>query len=235
MNLKAVFFDLDGTLLPMDQEIFVKAYFSLLAKKMAPHGFDPQLLVKGIWAGTEAMIRNDGSCTNEERFWQVFPTVCGERVREYEPVLDDFYRKEFQQVKDVCGFDADADRAVKAVREKGWMAVLATNPIFPSVATESRAKWAGLDLSDFAHYTVYENSSSSKPNLLYYQSLLDRFGLKGEEVLMVGNDVGEDMIAETLGMKTFLITRDLINKKNEDVSRWPNGTLTDLISYLERI
>ena len=115
------------------------------------------------------------------------------------------------------------------------MAVLATNPIFPSVATESRAKWAGLDLSDFAHYTVYENSSSSKPNLLYYQSLLDRFGLKGEEVLMVGNDVGEDMIAETLGMKTFLITRDLINKKNEDVSRWPNGTLTDLISYLERI
>lgn len=233
MNLKAVFFDLDGTLLPMDQEIFVKAYFSLLAKKMAPHGFDPQLLVKGIWAGTEAMIRNDGSCTNEERFWQVFPTVCGERVREYEPVLDDFYRKEFQQVKDVCGFDADADRAVKAVREKGWMAVLATNPIFPSVATESRAKWAGLDLSDFAHYTVYENSSSSKPNLLYYQSLLDRFGLKGEEVLMVGNDVGEDMIAETLGMKTFLITRDLINKKNEDVSRWPNGTLTDLISYLE--
>ena len=235
MNLKAVFFDLDGTLLPMDQEIFVKAYFSLLAKKMAPHGFDPQLLVKGIWAGTEAMIRNDGSCTNEERFWQVFPTVCGERVREYEPVLDDFYRKEFQQVKDVCGFDADADRAVKAVREKGWMAVLATNPIFPSVATESRAKWAGLDLSDFAHYTVYENSSSSKPNLLYYQSLLDRFGLKGEEVLMVGNDVGEDMIAETLGMKTFLITRDLINKKNEDVSRWPNGTLTDLISYLERV
>ncbi len=27
MSMKAVFFDLDGTLLPMDQDEFVKAYF----------------------------------------------------------------------------------------------------------------------------------------------------------------------------------------------------------------
>lgn len=32
---KTYFFDLDGTLLPMDQEQFVHSYFSRLAKKMA--------------------------------------------------------------------------------------------------------------------------------------------------------------------------------------------------------
>ena len=35
MNIKAVLFDLDGTLLPMDQDIFVKSYFGLLAKKLS--------------------------------------------------------------------------------------------------------------------------------------------------------------------------------------------------------
>ena len=34
--IKAILFDLDGTLLPMDQDTFIKAYFGLLAKKLAP-------------------------------------------------------------------------------------------------------------------------------------------------------------------------------------------------------
>ena len=34
---------------------------------------------------------------------------------------------------------------------------------------------------------------------------------------MVGNDVGEDMVAEKLGMQVFLLTDCLINIKNVDV------------------
>ena len=34
MSIKVVLFDLDGTLLPMDQEVFVKAYFTGLAKAL---------------------------------------------------------------------------------------------------------------------------------------------------------------------------------------------------------
>lgn len=235
MSLKAVFFDLDGTLLHMDQEVFVKAYLGLICQKLAPYGYDPKLLVKGIWAGTEAMVKNDGACTNEERFWQVFPSVCGEGIREHESTLEDFYRKEFQQVQQVCGFDPNAKKAVSLVKELGFIPVLATNPIFPSVATESRTRWAGLDVSDFAYYTVYENSSYCKPNLSYYQCILDHLGLKGEEALMVGNDVGEDMIAEKLGMKTFLLTQNLINRNEEDLGRWRHGTYEDLFQYLKEL
>ena len=39
--IKAVLFDLDGTLLPMDEEIFIKDYFEGLTKKISPHGYDP--------------------------------------------------------------------------------------------------------------------------------------------------------------------------------------------------
>ena len=65
--MKTVFFDLDGTLLPMDQDAFVKGYFGLLAAKMKPYGYDPQTLFKSIWKGVEAMVRGDGSRRGEER------------------------------------------------------------------------------------------------------------------------------------------------------------------------
>ncbi len=233
MILKAVFFDLDGTLLPMDQDQFVKGYFARLCKKMAPYGYEPDLLVKGIWTGIEAMIKSDGSCTNEERFWQVFPTVCGQDVLNHVTTLDDYYANEFQQVQSCCGFNPNAAKVVALVKDLGLLPVLATNPVFPDIGTESRIRWAGLKPKDFAHYTVYENASYCKPNLNYYQEILDRFNLRPEEVLMVGNDVGEDMVAERLGINTYLVTDCLINKNNEDISQWNHGSLEDLMVYLK--
>ena len=78
MSIKAVLFDLDGTLLPMDQEKFVMTYLGLLAKRLAPKGYDAQKLMKVMWAGVGAMVKNDGSCTNEETFWKVFVEAFGE-------------------------------------------------------------------------------------------------------------------------------------------------------------
>ena len=68
--IRAVLFDLDGTLLPMNMEEFTKGYFKLLAKKAAPFGYDAEKLVASIWKGTGAMVKNDGSCSNEEAFWK---------------------------------------------------------------------------------------------------------------------------------------------------------------------
>lgn len=41
--IKVALFDLDGTLLPMDQDAFTRGYFNLLAKKLAPHGYEPMI------------------------------------------------------------------------------------------------------------------------------------------------------------------------------------------------
>ena len=90
MCIKAILFDLDGTLLPMDQNKFVKSYFGLLAQKLAPRGYEPKKLIDGIWAGTAAMVKNDGSSSNETVFWKQFEGLFGPKVREDMPVFDEF-------------------------------------------------------------------------------------------------------------------------------------------------
>ena len=75
--------------------------------------------------------------------------------------------------------------------------------------------------------------SYSKPNPKYYLEITEKIGVKPEECLMVGNDVGDDMVAADLGMKVFLLTDCLINKKNVDISQFPSGGFDELSRYLD--
>ena len=75
--IKAILFDLDGTLLPMDQDEFTKGYFKLLAAKLAPYGYEPKTLIDTVWAGTAAMVKNTGAQTNEAAFWERFSRTYG--------------------------------------------------------------------------------------------------------------------------------------------------------------
>ncbi|MBQ1492474.1 MAG: HAD family hydrolase, partial [Blautia sp.] len=113
----------------------------------------------------------------------------------------------------------------------GARVILATNPLFPMVATYSRIRWAGLTPEDFELITTYDNSTTCKPNPAYYLEILEKTGLRPEECLMVGNDVGEDMVAETLGMKVFLLTDCLINLGKKDISAYPHGGFPELFDY----
>lgn len=232
--MKTVLFDLDGTLLPMDQDVFIKAYFSGLCKKLAPHGYDPQKLIQAIWAGTAAMVKNDGSMTNEETFWQTFCAICGENCRKDEPVFDRYYHEDFPAVSAACGYDSRASQVIAMLKDKGCRVVLATNPIFPAIATKNRIQWAGLHENDFALVTTYENSRHCKPNLDYYRDVLAAIGETPEGCIMVGNDVGEDMIAQELGMQVFLLTDCMINKENKDISHYPHGSFPELTAWLEQ-
>ena len=48
MRTKVVLFDLDGSLLPMDQDVFVKTYLGMLVGSIAPHGYEPGLLADTV-------------------------------------------------------------------------------------------------------------------------------------------------------------------------------------------
>lgn len=235
MKLTTVLFDLDGTLLPMDQDEFVKYYFGLLAKKLAPLGYDPKALPGNIWAGTAAMVKNDGSCTNEEAFWKKFAFIYGEDVRKDEPVFREFYENEFSGAKAACGFNPKAAETIHTLKDRGLRLVLATNPLFPAVATENRIRWAGLAPSDFLLYTTYENSCHCKPNPDYYRDILQEIGADPAECLMVGNDAVEDVAAEQLGMQVFLLTDCLINKSGKDLSAYPQGSFDALLDHISTL
>lgn len=233
--LNAVFFDLDGTLLPMDQDLFVKSYLGKMAQKLGPVGYDPEKFVKALWTGTAAMVKNDGRHTNEEIFWSCFQQFFGPDVRKDEHIFDDFYRNEFQEVRHDCGFNPAAAEAIHAIQAMGLRTVLATNPLFPPAATHSRIRWAGLKPSDFEFITTYDNSSFCKPNPEYYREILGKLKLKPEECLMVGNDVTEDMVAGSIGMEVFLLTDCLINREDKNLDVYPHGSFPELLNYMRSL
>ena len=231
--IKNILFDLDGTLLPMDQDTFIDAYMRTLAAHMAPLGYDPKRLVKSIWAGTGAMIQNDGSKTNEQAFWECFAGIFGEKARDDEALFDQYYRTDFSNVQASCGYAPEAKPLIETLKQAGFRLILATNPIFPPIATHTRIQWAGLLPSDFAWITTYDNSHFCKPNPAYYREIFQKLDLIPEECLMVGNDVTEDMVAERLGCKVFLLTDCLINKQGTDVSVYPHGSFAQLLEYVK--
>lgn len=232
-KIKAVLFDLDGTLLPMDQDEFTKGYFGLLVRKMAPFGYDPERLIDGIWSGTAAMVKNDCERTNEEAFWRRFAEIFGDGVYEHKSIFEEFYAVDFKGAQRFCGFNSDAAEVVSLARSLGFRVALATNPIFPAIATETRIGWAGLSPDDFEFYTTYENTDCCKPNPRYFLRVAERIGLAPEECLMVGNDVGEDMTAALTGMGVFLLTDCMINKRGEDIDKYPHGGFGELAHLLK--
>ena len=235
MKVTAILFDLDGTLLPMDQDDFTKSYFSNLAAKAATRGYQSDALIDTVWAGTAAMVKNDGAKTNEAVFWELFAAKYGGDALNDIPFFEEFYRTDFQKAKELCGFAPMAKDIVHSLKARSLRVILATNPLFPAIATESRIRWAGLEPEDFELYTTYENSCHCKPNPEYYNDIMQELNLTAEECVMVGNDVGEDMIAETLGMGVFLLTDCLINRKNEDISKYPHGGFKELEDFLNSI
>lgn len=234
-RMKAILFDLDGTLLPMEQETFTKMYFKALAGKLAPCGYDAAELTKAVWKGTAAMVANDGSRSNEDVFWDTFAALYGTKAYKDRAIFDDFYRNDFDSLKDVCGYVPQAGQLVKKLKESGHQIILASNPIFPMVAQEKRMVWAGLEVADFVWITSYENSSYCKPNPQYYLEIAGKIGCEPKECLLVGNHATEDMVAKEAGMQVFLLTDCLINSDDKDISQYPRGNFGELQLFLKEL
>ena len=233
MMIDTVLFDLDGTLLPMDQDEFVHTYMTLLAKYLAPHGYESRHLISAVWAGTHAMVENTGEKANEEVFWEEFCRIFGADARRDTPLFEEFYATDFGHARQVCGFDPAAGELIAELKEKGVRIVLATNPLFPAIATRQRIRWAGLNPGDFELVTTYENSCRCKPNPDYYRDVLAELGVRPESCIMVGNDVDEDILpAREVGMKTFLLTHSLLNRKNRSLEGMEWGGFGELKEFL---
>ena len=235
--LQAILFDLDGTLLPMDNEYFVKYYFKYLAKAAAPWGYtDPQAMLKALWAGVEAMMKNDGSRPNFDVFWDTFGALLHKPDAKLDaPKFDSFYGGDFHLAKAATQEAPLAGEAVAVARQKAKHVILATNPIFPDVADESRLSWIGLKMEDFDLVTDYANSCHCKPNPEYYRDILRQFDLDPAQCLMVGNNVVEDWQASAAaGIPCFILTDNVINPDNIEIT-CPHGSYADMVEYLKNL
>lgn len=206
--MKNVFFDLDGTLLPMNQNDFIYNYVKKLSLKMAKNGYDANKFAKDLLHGTELMLKNNGNRTNEEIFWSYFNKDYNLNIID---IFNDYYDNEYKDLKNHTFYTEYSSQIVRMLNEKGYNVFLTTNPIFPLNAVLERLSWVGLKADDFKYITTYENSSFAKPKLEYFKEVLDKFNLNAKDTIMIGNDVSDDFGCLSYEFKKLLITDYALN------------------------
>lgn len=233
--IKAIFFDLDGTLLPMNENEFIKVYFHTLSESLKKYGYESKKLIETIYKGTECMYLNQGPLTNEEVFFNQFQSVYGVEKLADKKYFDQYYLDTFKLTKGACGENSLAREIVEYCEKNFDKVILSTNPIFPAVATKIRMSFVDLKFEDFDFVTTYENSYNCKPNPQYFIDLLNKFNLKPEEVILFGNNTYEDGECALLaGIRCVLVGDNIIyhpKSKNE----FEHIKIEEIIPLLEKL
>ena len=231
---RAVFFDLDGTLLPIDMEAFSQAYFKQINKNGLFEKIDDKQGSNIFGKAIYAMLNNQGQKLNCDVFFDEIEAHTQTAREELVSHMDGFYTNEFLHVRECTRSDERVLSAVRQLKHKGYRLILATNPLFPRVATNTRIAWAGLEPGDFEYISYYDNSHYCKPNPKYFIEILNRLELKASECYIVGNDIVEDMGAVALGFKGFLVLDHVIGDLKK-VPQCEQGNYSDLLRFAENL
>lgn len=202
--MRAVLFDLDGTLLDIDLESFLRRYFAALGNVVDEH-FPGHDMLPAILSATGAMQREHAGLTNREAFNRAVAELTGVDLDDAWPVFDAFYRDRFPALGDGYGPRPGARRALETAASLGLEVVIATQPIFPRAAIEHRLSWAGLDDLGLENLTTYEIMHACKPHAAYFREAAALAGADPADCLMVGDDRSLDMPAAAVGMRTFYV------------------------------
>lgn len=233
--IDTLLFDLDGTLLPLDMEEFTLKYFKELCIKFSSI-FEPKKLQEAVWSSTKYMVNNlEKEKTNKDCFFEDFQKRVNHDLEKLFPIFDEFYNKDFVNIKDIVNKNPIVKEAVEILKSKGYDLVIATNPLFPKEAIYHRIDWAGLKTTDFKLITTYENMHFCKPNIEYYEEILSLINKKPDNAIMVGNDVQEDIVSSVLGIKTFLIEDCLIDRKSPAYKSDYRGSMDDFYSFVKKL
>ena len=229
-SLKAILFDLDGTLLDNEMSEFLPHYFESLSARVAQI-MPAQEFIAHLMRATRVMQANDGSVTNAEAFAAAFYPLAGHPRAEVEPIFLDFYATDFPRLEQYTRRKPAARAVVQRAFDLGYDVVIATNPLFPESAVQQRLTWAGVEDFPYRLVTTYENSRSSKPNLRYFEEIVAYLGRPAEACLMVG-DEDMDMVAAHIGCPTFLVPGPATSLAATTPEPTYRGTLEDLLTLL---
>lgn len=230
--MKAVLFDLDGTLLDLDLGGFLRRYFSALETASAPL-MDAQdgaeRFMAALQESVAAMVQPHPDRTNQAVFYDELMRLTGVDLNIHWPVFETFYAEVFPTLKDSAGPAAGGRQAVERALDLGLLVAIATNPIFPRIAIEQRLAWAGLDDLQLPVVTTYESMHACKPLPEYFRQTAALLGVAPAECLMVGDDRALDMPAADVGMRTYYVGHD------DGVPADMRGNLTELAELLPRL
>lgn len=232
--MNTILFDLDGTLLSMDAEKFEKSYFNEIGKSFSDL-MEPMELGKHIWGATKAMVSSLDERTNEEVFMEDFNIRVNNRLHEFRHRFDDFYDNEFLRVQNSVKSEEHMIKSVKMLKDKGYNVIVVTNPLFPLKAIHHRIRWAGFEPEDFTYITSFEKNHYCKPQIKFYEEVLEDINKTPEECLMVGNDTVEDLVAKNIGIKTYLINNNILNKSQKSYITDYEGNYEEFYKFIESL
>ena len=232
---KAVCFDLDGTLLPMEIDQFLNDYYKGIATFAAKSGLDGQRFIEALNAGVKVMVDHDDERVNHDVFWETFYEIYPQSRDKAQEIATQFYETDFDRIGDDVIPNPAVAASIDVLKEKGYPLVLTTMPLFPKRAVERRLGWAGVDPDAFEYVTSYENSTSIKPKLAYYKENLDRMGLSGQDVLMVGNNTLEDLAFCELGADGYLVTDYLLDPIDFDIDSVKHGSFDQFLEWAKAL
>lgn len=235
MNYRYLLFDLDGTLLPMEPERFIKAYMKTIARRVEPY-IKPQEFIQSLLAATEAMVCNEvPHLTNKEVFMEDFFKRISLPPEKIMPIFEAFYEEDFPELIQYTQPSPLPRQIMKQALDKGYRLVIASNPVFPLRAMVERMRWAGIDEFPYELITSYEIMHFCKPRSQYYTEIVEKIGAVPEECLMIGNDVVEDLVAAEVGVHTCLVEDCLINPDGREISCHYRTSLEGLLGILKNI
>ena len=210
-NISTLLFDLDNTLIFMDENDFVISYASnaaLYFKDIFPNSKD---FVYHLLEGTKYMVSTHNNASNIQKFFQYFVPKCnGVSEDELLKRFLSFYENDFDKVKTIVKTDKLVPKIFEKAIEKEFEIVIATDPLFPEIATLKRIKWAGLEnfIEQIKLITYGEQFSTTKINIEYYEKIIELIDKKPSECLMIGNDLIKDGLASIIGMKFYHISNE---------------------------
>jgi FMN phosphatase YigB (HAD superfamily) len=230
--INTVLFDLDGTLLPIKMKDFEKIYYRSITEKFSDI-ISPEKFLYMMNESLKTMIVNTEKITNENVFMDKLKTYISEDEFDvYQERFMHFYENEFSVLQQAVKPNKDIQQAVSILKEKGYDCMVATNPMFPKLAITKRIEWAGFSRDDFSYVTSFEENHYCKPQIDYYKEVLALNNKEANECLMVGNDELEDLIASTIGIKTYFITDYALYREN-GLQADHKGDYQSFLAYVE--
>ncbi len=203
--LRSVLFDLDNTLIHFGERQLFQGYFPAITRVFADI-MPGDLFLERLLSSTRAVLDNSGQALNVDCFMNAFCTGYEEHRDEFWRRFITFYETEYDQFRYLASVPSGTREMLLQLREKSLKLVIASNPLWPSIAQNKRLAWAGLGDLQFDMITHIENMTYCKPKVEYYQEICSKIGERPEDCLMVGNDPVNDMVVAIIGMSTFLVT-----------------------------
>ena len=157
---RAIFFDLDGTLLPMEIDEFMRTYFEALGAYVARFGVAPEAFMAGMKAGIKNMAAHDDGRPNSDAFWEALVRARRSPMRATGRRSSTASTK-LNSVRSARAWCRTRRRRAPWTRSRprAIRSCWPRCPCSPSAPCGGACEWAGVDSGKFSRLTNFANST----------------------------------------------------------------------------